>query len=50
MGRIEFIEINEDSKEVFVKDDFGIYIIYDCVFQDVKMLEEELLKIGSLYI
>ena len=50
MGRIEFIEINEDSKEVYVKDDFGIYIIYDCVFQDVKMIEEELLKIGSLYI
>lgn len=32
MGRIEFIEINEAIKEVYVKDDFGIYIIYDCVF------------------
>ncbi len=31
MGRIEFIEINETRKEVFVKDDFGIYIMHDCV-------------------
>jgi hypothetical protein len=50
MGRIEFIEINEAIKEVYIKDDFGIYIIYDCVFQDMKMLEEELIKIGSLFI
>jgi hypothetical protein len=32
MGRIEFIEINEHLKEVYVKDDFGVYIIHDCVF------------------
>jgi hypothetical protein len=31
MGRIEFVEINEDSREVYIKDDFGIYIMYDCV-------------------
>lgn len=31
MGRIETIELNEKEKEVYVKDDFGIYIIYDCV-------------------
>lgn len=31
MGRIDHIEINEKTEEVFVKDDFGIYIMYDCV-------------------
>ena len=50
MGRIEFIEINEKSKEVYVKDDFGIYIMYDCVLQDMKCIEDELLKIGSLFL
>ena len=50
MGRIDHIEIDEKSKEVFVKDDFGIYIMYECVLQDMKDLEEELLKIGSFYI
>ena len=31
MGRIEFVEINEAIKEVYIKDDFGSYILYDCV-------------------
>jgi hypothetical protein len=35
MGRIDFIELNEDEMEVYVKDDFGIYIVYDCVLQDI---------------
>lgn len=30
MGRIDLIELSEQTKEVFVKDDFGIYILYDC--------------------
>lgn len=50
MGRIEFVEINEKLGEVYIKDDFGIYIMYDCVLQDMKCLEEELCKIGSLYL
>jgi hypothetical protein len=39
MGRIDFVEINEAIQEVYVKDDFGIYIIYDCVLQDMKFVE-----------
>lgn len=31
MGRVDHIDIDYKSKEVFVKDDFGIYILYDCV-------------------
>jgi hypothetical protein len=50
MGRIDTIEINEEIQEVYVKDDFGIYILYDCVFQDMKGLEEELIRVGSYYI
>lgn len=29
MGRIDKIELNEVAEEVYVKDDFGIYILYD---------------------
>jgi hypothetical protein len=50
MGRVETIEINDKEKEVYVKDDFGIYIIFDCVLQDMKYLEDELIKIGSLFL
>jgi hypothetical protein len=50
MGRIDHIEINEKSEEVFVKDDFGIYIMYDCVLQDMKGVEDELTRLGSYFI
>jgi hypothetical protein len=50
MGRIDHIELNEETQEAYVKDDFGIYIMYDCVFQDMKGLEEEIVRIGSYYI
>lgn len=50
MNRIDFIEINDTLQEVYVKDDFGIYIMYDCVLQDMKFMEDELIKLGSYYI
>ena len=30
MGRIDRIELDEANQEVFVKDDFGIYVMYNC--------------------
>ena len=50
MGRVDHIEIDEKNKEVYIKDDFGIYILYECVLGDMKDLEDEILKIGSYYI
>jgi len=50
MGRIDHIEINEASEEVYVKDDFGIYVMYDCCLQDIKMLEDDLVKTGTYFI
>jgi hypothetical protein len=50
MGRADHILIDEDREEIYVKDDYGIHIIYECVFEDMKGIEEELLKIGSFYI
>lgn len=31
MGRVDHFELNEAEEEVYVRDDFGVYIIYDCV-------------------
>ena len=50
MGRIDHIELDEAQEEVYVKDDFGVYILFDCVLQDMKGMEEELIKICSYYI
>jgi hypothetical protein len=30
IGRIDNVEILENLKEVYLQDDFGIYIMYDC--------------------
>lgn len=30
MGRVDFIEIDEKTREVFVKDNFEVYILYEC--------------------
>ena len=50
MGRVDHIEIDEELEEVYVRDDFGVYILYDCVLQDMKGVEEELIKICSYFI
>ena len=50
MGRIDHVEFNEEAEEVYVKDDFGIYIMIDCTLQDMKGIEDELAKIGSHYL
>ena len=50
MGRIDKAEIDEKTREVLIKDDYGVYILYDCALQDMKDLEDEIVKIGSYYI
>ena len=50
LGRIDFIEINEETEEVYVKDDCGIYILFDCSLQDMKTLEDDLIRTGSYFI
>ena len=50
LNRIDHIELDVAKKEVFVKDDFGIYIMYDCALSDMQAMEEEMLRIGTYYI
>lgn len=50
MTRIDGFHINEETKEIFVIDDYGMYIMYDCALDDMANLDEELLKIGTYYI
>ena len=50
MGRVDHIELDEAQEEVYIKDDFGVYILYDCVLQDMKFMEEEMIKICSFFI
>ena len=48
LGRIDHISEYEDI--VLVADDFGVNIMYDATFADLRVLEKEMLKIMSYYI
>jgi len=50
IGRIDTIYKNEEYKLNLVKDDFGIHVIYDASFEDMRLMEQEILKICSFYI
>lgn len=50
LGRIDKVELDEEQEEVYVKDDFGIYVMYDCCLQDMKALEDNLCRIASYFL
>lgn len=50
LNRVDHIEIDEAKQEVHVRDDYNIYIMYECSLTDMQILELELLRIGSYFI
>ena len=50
MNRVDHVEIDIEQQEVLIKDDYNIYIMYECALSDMQVLEEEILRIGSYYI
>lgn len=49
MGRIDFIKEHE-SGTILVADDYGVNMMYDCTFADMRAVEQELLMIMSYFI
>jgi hypothetical protein len=47
MDRFSF---DETSQELYVIDDFGMHILFDCALDDLLHLDEELLKLGTFFI
>lgn len=43
-------QVNEDTQEIFVIDDFGMNIMFDCSLDDMVSLDKELLKIGTFFV
>lgn len=50
LGRVDKIYLHKQSQLHLVQDDFGVHILYDSVFADMRSLETEILKICSFYI
>jgi hypothetical protein len=43
-------EIDEDTKEITVYDEFGVKVVYQETLNDMLEIEEELIKVGTFYI
>ena len=50
LGRADFICKHQQSGLWLVKDDFGVHVLYDAAFVDMRSLETEMLKLGSFFI
>lgn len=50
LGRVDTLYKHEETGLNLVKDDFGIHILYEATFADMRVIETEILKICSFYI
>lgn len=50
VGRVDTLYKHQKTGLNLVKDDFGVHILYDAAFADMRAMETELLKICSFYI
>lgn len=50
LGRIDEIYKHAHTEINLVKDDYGVHILYDSAFTDMRSMEQEVLKICSFYI
>ena len=50
LGRVDKIEEHKPSKCMIVTDDFGVNVMYDATFGDMRAIEQEMLRIISFYI
>lgn len=48
--RLDHANFNLEKQEILVKDDFDIYLMYDCAMTDMVELEKQLLWVGTYYI
>ena len=51
-NRADNLELEESplGSEVSVKDEFGVRVVYDAALDDLDMMEEHLMRIGSFFI
>jgi hypothetical protein len=50
LGRIDFLRTHKSTGTILVQDDYGVNLMYDCTFADMRALEQEMVTIMSYYI
>jgi len=43
-------KVDNETKEIFVVDDYGMNLMFDCSLDDMITLDKELLKISTYYV
>jgi hypothetical protein len=47
---MDTIKVDSEKKEIYVVDDYGMYLMFDCSLDDMISLDKELLKISTFYV
>lgn len=50
LTRMDTFKVDQQTEEIFVIDDYGMHVMYDCSLEDMSQLDSELLKIASYYV
>ena len=50
LTRMDTIKVDTEKKEIYVVDDYGMYLMFDCSLDDMNSLDKELLKISTYYV
>lgn len=50
LTRMDNFKVNEETQEIFVIDDYGMHVMFDCALDDQVNLDTQLLKIGTFFI
>jgi hypothetical protein len=47
---MDTIKVDTVTKEIFIVDDYGMNLMFDCSLDDMINLDKELLKISTFYV
>ncbi len=50
LTRMDTFKVNTETKEIFVIDDFGMHIMFDCSLDDMMNLDNQILKIATYFV
>ena len=50
LTRMDTFKVDQSTGEIFVIDDYGMHVMFDCSLEDMTLLDLELLKIATYYV
>jgi len=50
LTRMDTFKVDQATGEIFVIDDFGMHVMFDCSLEDMQTLDKHLLQIATYYV